>query len=174
MDRIRKGLLAVCVALGLTGCSATPVHEIEAFNTDTPYQRRIATQLDRACEGARLALLSQGYAVDDTRPRYLKGSKAFQPDEDEHVILEFHVVCATTRTGATLYANAVESRYDLKKTRNAAGFSIPSLGSISLPWVGSTDALVKVSGETVKDAAFYRRFFDLVERQLGMTPRPHE
>jgi hypothetical protein len=68
----------------------------------------------------------------------------------------------------------VESHYDLKKTSNAAGISIPSLGSISLPWGGSTDALVKVSGETVKDVDFYRRFFDLVEQELGIAPHPKE
>jgi hypothetical protein len=169
-----KGLLAGCVALSLTGCGTRPVHREESFSTDTPYQRTISIDLDRACDGARLALLSQGYTVDDTRPLYLKGSKAFQPDKDTHAILEFHVVCTMSRNGTTLYANAVESHYDLKKTSNAAGISVPSLGSINLPWGGSTDSLVKVSGETVKDADFYRRFFDLVEQQLGNASRPQK
>ena len=174
MGKLHKGLLAGCVAFSLAGCGTTPVHKKEAFSPDTPYQRSIPAELGKACDGARLALLSQGYTVDDTRPLYLKGSKAFQPDEDTHAILEFHVVCATTRKGTTLYANAEESHYDLKKTSNAAGISVPSLGSINLPWGGSTDALVKVSGETIKDEAFYRRFFDLVEQQLGITPRPQK
>jgi hypothetical protein len=174
MDKKHRSMLAGCVVLSLTACGTPPVHKEETFNIDSPYQRSISTQLDRACDGARLALLSQGYAIDDTRPHHLIGNKAFQPDEDVHVILEFHVVCAMASKGTTLYANAVESHYELKKTSNAAGLSIPTLGSISLPWGGSTDALVKVSGETVKDAAFYRRFFDLVEQQLGITPHPKE
>jgi hypothetical protein len=174
MGKIHKGLLAGYVALSLAGCGTTPAHKEETFNADTPYQRSISTQLDKACDGARLALLSQGYTVDDTRPLYLKGIKVFQPDKDTHAVLEFHVVCTMTLKGTTLYANAVESHYDLKKTSNAAGISIPSLGSISLPWGGSTDALVKVSGETVKDVDFYRRFFDLVEQELGIAPHPKE
>ena len=172
MGKLRTGMLVGWIALSLAGCGTPPVHKEETFSADTPYQRTIPAELDRACDGARLALLSQGYTVDDTRPLHLKGSKAFQPDKDTHAIIEFHVVCATTRQGTTLYANAEESHYDLKKTSNAAGISVPSLGSINLPWGGSTDALVKVSGETIKDEVFYRRFFDLVEQQLGIAPRP--
>ena len=173
MGKLHRSLL-IGMALGLTACGVSPVYEDEAFNTETPYQRSVPTELDKACDGARLALLSQGYTVDDTRPHYLKGSKAFQPDDDVHALLEFNVVCAMSRTGTTLYANAVESRYDLKKTRNAAGFSVPSVGSISLPWGSSVDSLVKVSGETVTNVDFYRRFFDLVEQQLGIAPHPQE
>lgn len=174
MGKIQGSMLAGCLALGLTACGSAPVYEDETFNADTPYQRSISIDLDRACDGARLALLSQGYAVDDTRPHYLKGNKAFQPDDDVHATIEFYVVCAKSRTGTTLYANAVESRYDLKKTRNAAGFSVPSVGSISLPWGSSVDSLVKVAGETVTDVDFYRRFFDLVEQQLGIAPNSKE
>ena len=163
-------LLAAWLILGMAGCGGTPVHEQETFGADSPFQRRIPILLDRVCEGARLALLSQGYAVDDNQVNRLKGSKSFQPDEDEHATIEFNVVCAMTREGATLYANAIESRYDVKKSTKAAGISIPSLGSLNLPWGSTTESLVKVSGETITDAAFYERFFDLVERQLGLSP----
>jgi len=168
MGRITKGLVVGCVAWSLAGCGSTPVYEGETFNVDSPYQRQIPTELEQGCEGARLALLSQGYAVDDTRPHHLSGTKAFQPDGDEHVILEIHVTCALTRQGTTLYVNAVESRYELKTTQKTTGFSLPSIGSLKLPWGSSSDALVKVSGETIKDLGFYERYFDLVERQLGI------
>ena len=170
MDKLQRFIIVGFIVASLAACGATPVHEEETFSTDSPYKRVFTSQLDKACEGARLALLSQGYAVDDTRPNHLTGSKAFQPDEDVHVTLEFLVVCTTSRAGTTLYANAVESRYDLKKTRQTAGVSIPTMGSISLPWSSSTDSLVKVSGNTVSDESFYQRFFDLVEQQLGIRP----
>ena len=169
MRKLHTLILILCAVQGLTGCATHPVHETEAFASDSPYQWRIPAMVDRACEGARLALLSQGYAVDDTRVHDLRGSKAFQPDEDVHVILEFRVVCVSTRSGTTLYANAVESHYDLKKSRQAAGISIPTVGSINLPWGTTTESLVKVSGETVSDEAFYKRFFLLVEKQLGIS-----
>ena len=170
MNTLQRVIMMGFIVAALTACGTTPVHEEETFSPDSPYHRTIPAQLDKACEGARLALLSQGYAIDDTRPHHLTGSKAFQSDEDEHVTLEFHVVCAMSRAGTTLYANAVESRYDLKKTRQTAGVSIPTMGSISLPWGSSSDSLVKVSGNTVSDESFYQRFFDLVEQQLGITP----
>ena len=74
---------------------------------------------------------------------------------------------------ATLYANAVETRYDLKKSKHAAGISIPSVGSLNLPWGSTTETLVKVSAKTITDAAFYERFFDLAERQIGLSPSRH-
>lgn len=168
MRKMDTFMLIGLIAQGLMGCGTNPVHEVETFASDPPYQRRIPALLDKACEGARLALLSQGYAVDDSKPRYLKGGKSFQPDEDVHVTLEFQVVCVSTRGGTTLYANAVESRYDLKKSRQAAGINIPTLGSISLPWGSTTESLVKVASETVDDAAFYQRYWQLVEQQLGI------
>lgn len=164
------GWLAIGLILGLTACGSTPVHEQEAFSIDSPFQRRIPRLLDQACEGARLALLSQGYTLDDSRAHRLKGTKIFQPDEEEHASLEFEVVCAMTRRGATLYANAIETRYDLKKNQQAAGISIASVGSISMPWGSSGESLIKTGGKTVTDTTFYERFFDLVEQQLGITP----
>ncbi len=163
-------LLSVWLILGLAACSSGPVYERETFDANSPFQRHLPISLDPACEGARLALLSQGYAIDDTRAHHLKGTKSFQPDEDEHVTIEFDVVCAMTRGETTLYANAVETRYDIKKSKQAAGISIPSVGSLNLPWGSTTESLVKVSGETITDKAFYERFFNLVEQQLGLTP----
>lgn len=167
--------LALWLILGMTACSSSPVYERETFDANSPFQRHLPISLDPACEGARLALLSQGYAINDTRAHHLKGTKSFQPDEDEHVTIEFDVVCAMTKGEATLYANAVETRYDIKKSKQAAGISIPSVGSLNLPWGSTTESLVKVSGETITDADFYERFFDLVEQLLGLpTSRKHD
>lgn len=156
------------VAACLTACGSPPVHEKERFDAAAPFQYRIPVEPERACEAAKLALLSQGYVTDDSRLTQLRGSKTFQPDEDSHVEIEFTLVCATTRTGTTLYANAQETRYALKKSSQAAGFSVPSLGSISLPWGSSSESLIKVGGHTIADPAFYKRFYDLVDHQLGI------
>jgi hypothetical protein len=70
-----------------------------------------------------------------------------------------------------LYANALEKRYDLKKNSTSAGISVPTLGSINLPWGSSTDSLVMVSSQTISDPDFYKRFYDLVDKQLGIEAR---
>jgi len=167
---IGRQLLIAGLALLLTACGSEPVYQEEAFSAQSPYQRQIRVELEQACEGARLALLSQGYVIDATDPRHIKGLKVFQPDPDEHATIEFQVVCALHQGWATLYATATENRYELKKTSDSAGVSIPSVGSISLPFGSSTHSLVKVAGETITDESFYKRFFDLVERQIGLAP----
>lgn len=155
-------------ALALSACSSAPVHEQERFDPQAPYQYRVPIEPERACAAARLALLSQGYTTEDPNPNQLRGRKTFQPEDESHVELEFNVVCASTRSGTTVYANAQESRYELKKSSQAAGISLPSLGSISLPWGSSSESLVKVGGHTIADPGFYKRFYDLLDAQLGI------
>lgn len=162
------GLLA---ALAVAGCGSSPVYEEEAFNSKTPYQYRIAAEPDKVCEAARLALLSQGYVTQESGSNQLKGSKAFQPDSDEHAVLEFNVACAMTPEGTVLYANAVEKRFELKKSSQSAGLSLPAVGSITLPWGGSSESLVLVSAQTISDPEFYKRFYGLVGKELGLASK---
>jgi hypothetical protein len=161
-------LLSILAVSALTACGTPPVHQSERFDPQAPFQYRIPTELERACEAARLALLSQGYGTEQARPDQLKGSKTFQPETEIHVVLEFNVVCAATRFGTTLYTTAQETRYELKKTSHSAGLGVAGVGSISLPWGSSTEALVKVGGHTIDDPEFYKRFYELVDKQLGI------
>ena len=41
-----------------------------------------------------------------------------------------------------------------------------AFGSLSLPFAGSDDAMVKVASETLTDELFYDRFFALLDRFL--------
>jgi hypothetical protein len=155
----------------LAACGSSPVYEQESFNPGTPYQYPVAAESAAVCEAARLALLSQGYAAVVVAVDQLKGSKDFQPAEDVHAVIEFNVTCASTRTGTMLYANALEKRYKLKKNSTSAGLSVPTLGSISVPLGGSTDSMVMVSSQTISDPDFYKRFYGLIDKQLGIEPQ---
>ncbi|OPG75826.1 hypothetical protein B1218_29415, partial [Pseudomonas ogarae] len=64
---------------------------------------------------------------------------------------------------ATMFANALQDRYALKKTNNSASLGVGVLGSVSMPIGSSDDSMVKVASETVSAAKFYERFFALVE-----------
>lgn len=100
----------------------------------------------------------------------LEATKAFQPDDDEHAVLEMHLICQPHGKGAVLFANAVQTNYELKKNRQKMGLSASSLGSISLPWGATADSLVKVGCETIDSKKFYERFFSLVDiniKRLG-------
>lgn len=167
-----RGLAAAGLAAALlAACGGPKVYREEAFEKASPYHQRFPIPGKAACDGARRALLSQGYVVDDSRMEHLKGLKQFQPDGDLHVVMEFSVVCIGEDGASTLFATATQSRYDLKKTKQSAGISVPSVGSISLPWGSSSEALVKVAGETIRDEAFYARFFQLTRQMLGLPPK---
>ena len=169
MDKIKRGSLLLCVAL-LGACGGPQVYRDERFASASPYRHHFQVPVAAACDGARHALLNQGYAVDDTRPDHLKGTKAFQPDDDIHMVIEFSVVCTEVAGGTTMYANAVQSRYDLKKSRQTAGLAVPAVGAFAVPW-GSSEALVKVSGETITDEDLYDRFFRRVGQILASPPK---
>jgi hypothetical protein len=75
-------------------------------------------------------------------------------------------VCAADGSSdhsSTMFANALQDRYALKKVNNSASLGVGVLGSVSMP-IGSTDdSMVKVASETVASDKFYDRYFSLVE-----------
>jgi hypothetical protein len=122
-----------------------------------------------SCEAARRALLSQGYIITSSDPKLVSGHKSFQQTGDTHMEISFNVVCADDGSAghhATMFANALQDRYALKKTNNSASLGVGVLGSVSMPIGSSDDSMVKVASETVTAQKFYERFFTLVEQFL--------
>ena len=64
------------------------------------------------------------------------------------------------------FVTALQDVYALKKSNNSASLGVGALGSVSLPFSSSNDAMVKVASKTITADAFYDRFFDLVKRFL--------
>lgn len=172
MNTPSTGLLAASL-IGLAACGGPSVYGDERFSSDSPYVAHFDTTVEATCEAARLALLSQGYAIHSAKADVIDALKTFQPDDDEHLELSFTVVCAGNGRGtSTAYANAVETYYELKENPSSAGLSVSRLGSISLPWSSSTDSLIKVGAQTISDPEFYARFFTLMARHAPRTPPP--
>lgn len=162
-----KTILAATFLLVLMGgCGGHDVYRDEEFKTESPYRKSMNVSASEACEGAQLALLSQGYRLEKAGGNAIQAVKDFQPDEDIHAVIEFNVVCKDYKPGAMVFANAVQTRYELKKSSKTLNLGISSAGSISLPWGRTTDALVKISGETISDLDFYSRFFALIQSFL--------
>ena len=65
------------------------------------------------------------------------------------------------------FANALHDRYALKKSPSSASVGVGVVGSVSLPFGASDDAMVKVASETITARDFYDRFFGLVAHYLG-------
>lgn len=170
-------LLIALSSLGLSACSALPSipgqqsaqAQPEEFLSSAAYSQSFPGTERQACEAARRALLSQGYVIGESGAAAVRARKYFQPEADVHVQIEFHVTCAPNSQGsnsATAFANAVRDRYTLRRSTNSASLGVGALGSISLPFGSSDDALVKVASETIPAKQFYSQFFDLLERYL--------
>jgi hypothetical protein len=160
---------AALAALGtLAACSSTPQPKFQQEMFDTgasPFSRTFHVGSADACEAARRALLNQGYLTTLTQTDRIDATKDFQPDGDSHVTVEFHVVCTPgvdADGSSILYANAIQSGYTLKKSDTSASVGLSILGSLSLPIRSNSDAMVKVSSETIQSNTFYDRFFDSV------------
>ena len=162
----------------LTGCAGPKpiVYTEEKFDSADIYTRRFPVSAYAACEAARRALLSQGYVISAANANQVDGRKSFQPENDVHVQIAFRVVCAADNLGdniASIFVNALEDRYALKKVNNSASLGVGALGSVSLPFSSSDDSLVKVASETISAEKFYARFYQLVERYLTNDATPN-
>lgn len=158
--------LAVVASMTLGACVTTKTsrsYQSETFSSETPYQYYSNREADGACEVGKRALLSQGYQVDDEKPRNIRGEKYFRPRADEVTRLSITLVCLPSSLGSVIYANALETQFEMKAKGSSAGVSVSALGSLSLPWAIDKDTLVKVGEETVTAQDFYQRLFDLIK-----------
>ncbi|CAE6755527.1 DUF2242 domain-containing protein [Paraburkholderia nemoris] len=163
--------------LTLAACSSAPQPKFqqELFETGaSPYARNFNSSVTDTCEAARRALLSQGYLTTLTRTDTVDGTKNFQPTGDTHIVVEFHVVCTPGEEASDtsiVYVNAVQNGFALKKSDTSASVGLSVLGSLSLPIRSNSDAMVKISSETIPSGKFYDRFFGLVDHYLQTVVR---
>ncbi len=159
-------LLTACA----TGSADRAKAETEAFGSTTTHARSFATPPAYTCEAARRALLSQGFVIVSAEAEQVKGRKNFQPEAATHVEIEFSATCAPDGRGGKktiAFVNALQDRYALKKSSNSATVGVGPIGSVSLPFSSSDDAMVKVASETITSGPFYDRFFVLLQRYLA-------
>ncbi|AUF97319.1 DUF2242 domain-containing protein [Pseudomonas sp. 02C 26] len=169
------GALGLALVLaGVSGCSSKKpaVYEHESFDDSGTYSRSFPVSDAGSCEAARRALLSQGYIITSTGDNQIAGNKSFQQNSDNHLQISFSVTCAPDSSDdqrSTMFANALQDRYALKKSNTSASLGVGILGSVSMPIGSSDDSMVKVASETVTAPQFYERYFALVESFL---PKP--
>jgi hypothetical protein len=169
-----RTLIPAALTAMLAACAASskppPLFQHEEFEPGNTYSRTFAANEAQTCEAARRALLSQGYVVSSANADLVNARKSFQHDGDTHIEIEFRVVCAPEVKGADktlLFVSALQDRYALKKSNSSASLGVGVLGSVSVPFSGSDDSLVKVASETITAGDFYDRYFRLVTRYLA-------
>jgi hypothetical protein len=178
MKIVFHSLLRCCRSIGrvvlvgslLAACNATQparVYQTEAFTAETPFQYYSSREPEGACEIGKRALLSQGYQVEGEKSLSIRGEKYFQPRPEQATKLAITLVCLPSSLGAAVYANAMETHFELKSRGSSAGVSVSGLGSVSLPWAADKDTLVKIGEVTITDQGFYQRLFDLIKSLDG-------
>ena len=169
------GALGLALVLaGVSGCTSekTAVYEHENFDDSGTFSRSFPVSEAGSCEAARRALLSQGYIITSSGANQIAGNKSFQQNSENHLQISFNVTCAPDSSDeqrSTMFANALQDRYALKKSNTSASLGVGVLGSVSMPIGSSDDSMVKVASETVTAPQFYERYFALVESFL---PKP--
>lgn len=162
----------LCLAVLLGGCTTQkavrPALQ-EKFGSDETFSRLMAAPPAQSCEAARRALLSQGYILVSTKPDLIDAKKSFQPAPESQLEMMIRVVCLPETPADQLslvFVTAIQDSYALKKSATSASVGLGGIGSVSLPFASSSDALVKVGSETISSDKFYDSFFDLVRRYL--------
>ena len=165
---IGLGLLA---SLLLSSCSSTPpqtrVYQTEIFAKETPFQYYSSREPEGVCEIGKRALLGQGYQIVGTQALNISGEKYFQPTPEQATKLTITLVCLSHSLGAVVYANALETHFELKSHGSSASMGVSGLGSLSLPLAVDKDTLVKVGEVTITAPDFYQRLFQLIKTLDG-------
>lgn len=71
---MKKRLQACPIVLFLHGCGGPDVYRSEMFEPETPFTRKFSVPMQKAREGAQLALLEQSYRIVKKEPDALKKS----------------------------------------------------------------------------------------------------
>ena len=170
MIRIVRTFPVILAMLVGAGCSTTPQsYEGEDFAQNNTFFRAYPASGQSVCDAGRRALLSQGYNIDKSSTSRIEGRKNFQTEDGQHTQISFNIDCSSNEGGddqSTVFANAVQDRYSIKKSSNSASVGLSVLGSVSMPIGSSADSLVKTASQTITRPKFYDGFFALLERFL--------
>jgi len=165
-------LAGTFLAILVTGCTSTkPARPTlqEKFGSEETFSRLMPAPPAQSCEAARRALLSQGYILVKSQPDLIDAKKSFQPAPEAQQEMMIRVVCLPETPADQLslvFVTAIQDTYTLKKSNTSASLGVGGVGSVSLPFASSSEALVKVGSETISSDAFYDSFFALVRRFL--------
>jgi hypothetical protein len=147
-----------------SGCASRKVDVAEAsISTAAPFSRSFQGSGDAVCWSVKRALLSQGYMLD--RPNdsgVLTGTRDFQPDPKLNISYHLQTTCADNRDGTSIvFVTAEREDNRLQKMKQTTSVGVGP-ATLTMP-SGSAQVLGVVRRETVKDPAFYDRFFSLVQ-----------
>ena len=157
-------VLMAAAAVAASGCASRKVDIAqESMSTQAPFSRTFQGNGDTVCWSVKRALLSQGYMLD--RPNdsgVLTGTRDFQPEPKLNVSYHLQATCADNRdTTSIVFVTAQREDSQLQTMKQSTSVGVGP-ATLTMP-SGSAQVLGVVRRETIKDPAFYDRFFSLVQ-----------
>ena len=164
--------LVAAAVIAAAGCASRKVDIAQASISDqAPFSRTFQGSGDAVCWSVKRALLSQGYMLD--RPNesgVLTGTRDFQPDPKLNVSYHLQTTCADNRDGSSIvFVTAEREDSRLQKMKQSTSMGVGP-ATLTMP-SGSAQVLGVVRRETLKDPAFYDRFFSLVQSYVDQEQR---
>lgn len=163
-------IAAVPMLVACGGSIGNRPEDLFAFSEQSMNRIDIAAAPARVCEAAKNVLMGEGYVVApaaDDEPLALVGTREFMAEKDRPAVAQLYAVCRESATGAVLFATVVESHFTVSETKHKTAVGIPIVAPISVSTTATSADLLKVSGQTLRDANVYRRFFSAVLREMS-------
>ena len=157
-------VLISAAALVVSGCASRKVDVAQAsISAQAPFSRNFQGSGDTVCWSVKRALLSQGYMLD--RPNesgILTGTRNFQPEPKLNISYHLQATCADNRDGTSIvFITAEREDSQLQKMKQSTSVGVGP-ATLTMP-SGSAQVLGVVRRETIRDPAFYDRFFAPVQ-----------
>lgn len=163
-------LAAAAAAVVLAACGGNVGSRAgEPFAEQSMHRAELAATPANVCAAVKRVLLGDGYVVSRAAPEdglALVGSREFMVEEDHPALLQFHATCQESKGGTALFATAVESRFEVAQTKRKTSVGIPIVTPIAVATTTTSEALLKIGAETLREAGMYQRFFAAVVREL--------
>jgi hypothetical protein len=161
-------LLAAVAITASGGCASRP-HDLarDSISSGAPFSKTFRGEGDVVCWSVKRALLSQGYMLDrSSEAGVLTGTRDFQPKPNLNLSYHLQTTCADNRDGTSIvFVTATREDSQLQKMRQTTSLGVGP-ATLTMP-SGSARVLGTVRRETIKDASFYQKFFDLVQGYIG-------
>jgi hypothetical protein len=167
--------LISAAALVANGCASRKVDVAQAsISAQAPFSRNFQGPGDAVCWSVKRALLSQGYMLD--RPNdsgVLTGTRDFQPEPKLNISYHLQTTCADNRDGTSIvFITAEREDSQLQKMKQSTSVGVGP-ATLTMP-SGSAQVLGVVRRETIRDPAFYDRFFALVQTYVNQEQSARE
>jgi hypothetical protein len=155
------------ILIFLSACGGPQVYK-DIFNKEGgPNVKVFNASVDNCYLATKRAVLSQNFKVEkeDLQAKSLTAARYFEDGKDSIVLTVNANVIATGSDKATIYVSVVQHVEKVRTKIDRTFFGL-------IP-IGSEATKIKQEEKTVEDEAFYKKFFEAVEKEIKILAVKH-